>query len=970
MVLRSRICAVRLLGYMAEIGVIRLLNKTFAGVMFALFLIGMMTLPFNIKPVEASGTIYIRADGSVDPPTAPIQRDGDIYTLTGNITSDTDGIVVERDNIVVDGLGYTVQGTDVGSGIRLFFRSNVTIKNMRVIAFYSGIDLGYSLNNAVSNNNITNNSEGIYLHDYCDSNTIANNTIESSIYIGVELTLSSHNNTIVGNNIANNSDYGIYFWNSSGNIIIGNSITENSFGGICLNDSSNSTIVGNNIATSEDSIGIYVVYSRNCSISNNNVTNSYYGLDLLASSHNSFSGNAINNAMYSICIESSSDSGSLSHFIHSIDVSNLVDGKPVYYLVNQTDLVINPVTHPQIGYLAMVNCANVTVEGLTKTDYVLLAYTRNSTIVDNSGFGISVQYSSSNVISRNNMTHDYAVYLYNSSSNILSENNITNSYIGILLRRSSCNVLRNNDLVNNTCNFGISTWALEFSHFINDVDLSNTVDGKPIYYWINRHNEQVPSDAGYVALVNSTNIVVKELELKNNAQSICLAYTTNSQIISNSITNNNVGVYLYESSFINLSENHMTNNDYTIYSDFSSDNVINRNNITNNGNGVGLINTSNCSVSGNNVVNNYLGIALSSSFNCSVFHNNVSNNTYGICLYYSSDNTIEHNNFIGNTVQTYGYDSINNWDQGYPSGGNYWSNYSGVDLYSGPYQNDTGSDGIGDTPYIIDSNNVDNYPLMIPWEYPIGYESNTTITNVVVTRKTLSFETSGPDGTTGFITVTMPMDFNNTAIKVFVDDVEITPTITTNGTHYFIYFEFIQSIHNITIRYAIVDIALTNLTTSKTVVCQEYCINITVTVENQGSSTENFEITVYANTTTIDTKPVTITAWGSTTVIFTWNTSGFAKGNYTITAYATPVLGETATADNTLVAEDEVCVSILGDLDADFDVDLYDAVKLLKIYGAKEGSPIYDPNCDIDGDGIIDLYDAVRLLTNYGKKDP
>lgn len=58
---------------------------------------------------------------------------------------------------------------------------------------------------------------------------------------------------------------------------------------------------------------------------------------------------------------------------------------------------------------------------------------------------------------------------------------------------------------------------------------------------------------------------------------------------------------------------------------------------------------------------------------------------------------------------------MENWDNGYPSGGNYWSDYKGVDLYSGPYQNITGCDGIGDTPYIIDEYNVDRYPLMNPW---------------------------------------------------------------------------------------------------------------------------------------------------------------------------------------------------------------------------------------------------------------
>jgi hypothetical protein len=55
---------------------------------------------------------------------------------------------------------------------------------------------------------------------------------------------------------------------------------------------------------------------------------------------------------------------------------------------------------------------------------------------------------------------------------------------------------------------------------------------------------------------------------------------------------------------------------------------------------------------------------------------------------------------------------LNFLDNGYPSGGNYWSSYNGTDVYSGPYQNETGSDGIGDTPYPIDANNTDRYPLI------------------------------------------------------------------------------------------------------------------------------------------------------------------------------------------------------------------------------------------------------------------
>ncbi len=111
------------------------------------------------------------------------------------------------------------------------------------------------------------------------------------------------------------------------------------------------------------------------------------------------------------------------------------------------------------------------------------------------------------------------------------------------------------------------------------------------------------------------------------------------------------------------------------------------------------------------------GIALEDSSNSSISGNTVENSYYGIELYSSSYSNIYHNNFINNTrqAQAYGNSSANVWDNGYPSGGNHWSDYAGIDIYSGPYQNATGSDDKGDTPYSIEVNNVDHYPLMNPW---------------------------------------------------------------------------------------------------------------------------------------------------------------------------------------------------------------------------------------------------------------
>jgi parallel beta-helix repeat protein len=180
-------------------------------------------------------------------------------------------------------------------------------------------------------------------------------------------------------------------------------------------------------------------------------------------------------------------------------------------------------------------------------------------------------------------------------------------------------------------------------------------------------------------------------------------------------------VLLYNSSNNVISENNITDNEYGIGlsgSDehSSSNNTIFGNRIANNSEtGISLYRSPGNIISQNTVTNNKIGIDTTDypSSNTTICENYIANNTKGISLI-SSGNKIYHNNFIDNTQQAYlmlGAHSQDIWDDGYPSGGNYWSDYNGTDLYSGLYQNMTGSDSIGDTPYIIDENNQDRYPL-------------------------------------------------------------------------------------------------------------------------------------------------------------------------------------------------------------------------------------------------------------------
>jgi len=169
------------------------------------------------------------------------------------------------------------------------------------------------------------------------------------------------------------------------------------------------------------------------------------------------------------------------------------------------------------------------------------------------------------------------------------------------------------------------------------------------------------------------------------------------------------------------------------------------------------------------------------------------------------------------------------------------------------------------------------------------------------------------------------------------------------------------------------NIATTNITPSKTVVGQGYSMSINVTVENQGDFPETFSVTTYYDDTPIETKTVTnLPPSEDTTINFTWNTIGVAKGEYTISAYATPVLGETDTADNTL-EDGTVKVTVPGDADGDGEVDTVDLSMLGRAWDTSEAEPHnellgtdWNPNCDFNGDTKIKAEDISVMGAHWG----
>jgi parallel beta-helix repeat protein len=239
---------------------------------------------------------------------------------------------------------------------------------------------------------------------------------------------------------------------------------------------------------------------------------------------------------------------------------------------------------------------------------------------------------------------------------------------------------------------------------------------------------------GGITLGSDNNTILGNI-LINNIIGGVYVYGDNNTIANNSIIdNNNRGISINDGCYNTMSGNIIeANNRGIVFVEIRdddnpiSDNAIIGNIIKNNEEGIFIQRGTNTLISNNFITSNRYAIVIGFvpplDTNSTVIESNtVIHNTYGLYIFDSNNSHIYHNNFIENTNQAfeefYEYPGINYWDNGYSSGGNYWSDYNGSDDYSGPSQDIPGSDGIGDTPYIITgygTHNKDHYPLMHPY---------------------------------------------------------------------------------------------------------------------------------------------------------------------------------------------------------------------------------------------------------------
>jgi parallel beta-helix repeat protein len=543
-------------------------------------------------------------------------------SLHGIYTQDSDETLIINNNTLIDNqdgifatnsdapitnntFRYNLYGIFIDNGGNPLIQNNIINWSNHYGIFARDSSPIVELNIFYNNENRTG---GISSYFYaCGSNTnITNNTYINShraVYLMYTPALVRDNNITLVEGITN----GPYFDDTVG---------------IAVYHLSDAQVINNTIDGGDRGIGIE--YDSNAIIDNNNITNSnYYGIFTRNLNGTTITNNNITNASYAIYLQYSSsinityntilegglfiDGDKLSHWnTHYINISNTVNNNSVYYWKNQTGGVIPS----GAGEVILANCTNVIVENQD---------------LDNCSVGIEIGFSTNIDVTGNNASNNYyGIYLYNSSSLNLTNNNMIKD--GIF----------------------IDGTLLEYWNTHN-IDTSNYVNNKPVYYWKNQTSGTIPTGAGEIILANCTNIEIQTQELTNASVGVEFGFSSNNNISNINASNNIYGLFLLNSNQNLMNNSMVSSNNFGI----TLSNSCNNDMITNNASsnlyyGISIIGSINNNVTSNFTFNNIYGLYFSNSDNNNIVYSNATSNYYGFYLLNSHSNNLTNNNASSN----------------------------------------------------------------------------------------------------------------------------------------------------------------------------------------------------------------------------------------------------------------------------------------------------------------------------------
>jgi len=440
--------------------------------------------------------------------------------------------------------------------------------------------------------------------------------------------------------------------------------------------------------------------------------------------------------------------------------------------VNEGDIIeVSPLGSPYVEHL-VVN-KSVTIRRHS--------YDPDECIVNGNGTGtvMNVTANNVNICKFTIQNASYAVRLVDSSNNVFESNKIKGT---VLMEHSSNNNFTSNTFLTGSEPFQFSLGDRTFEDdyvledFVQNISESNTVNGKTIYYWVNGHGGEISGNAGYVALINCTNINVRDIDYVSGR--VMLAYT-NQSIMENLGSVDCRGILLLH----------------------SHNNTIRRTTLQYGGRCLEMHNST------WNVVANCLasyggaGIFMVYSHDNVFMRNNITSCLGGITLYWSAGNVVFHNNFMyySNPLELWGLAAY--CDNGRE--GNHWTSYAGPD-------ND--HDDIGDVQYL----GVDEHPLKEPWSltkwtditwqfepegmrYFVSTECNNTVAYVKYHVKDGFIAFNLTAGSAGYCNVSIPRDKLDDPFRLEMNGTTTPFILTRNSNYSFIYFEYGANKYNVKI---------------------------------------------------------------------------------------------------------------------------------------------------------------------------
>ncbi|MDH7476911.1 MAG: NosD domain-containing protein [Candidatus Bathyarchaeota archaeon] len=311
----------------------------------------------------------------------------------------------------------------------------------------------------------------------------------------------------------------------------------------------------------DNSRGVYLADSKSNKIRKNNVTRNNMPI-VLQNSH-------YNDIVDNILFHNYGQALSLYYSNDNVMVRNSITDNPAFGIYLEGSRT-NIVKWNNIAYV----CEGIHIQSSNDS---LIA---RNTVTNTGPYAIILDSSNRNHVQENLLiNNEIALRLSNAHSNIVSTNNITQNKLGLFISCAGNNTIRNNVISNNWPfgNFGL--YGEKLDDFLNDIDTSNSVNGKPIYYLLNQHHTKYSSkDVGCIALVNSSNVILENLNITGNYQAITLAFSLNMTFRNLQINNNFQGIYLSHTNHSIIMGNSFRGNIYNFYIQNSNHNSIFHNN--------------------------------------------------------------------------------------------------------------------------------------------------------------------------------------------------------------------------------------------------------------------------------------------------------------------------------------------------------------------------------------------------------